>query len=157
MNILPKLKIALCQVSVGADKHLNIARASAALLKAAESGSNLVVLPECWNCPYSTACFPQYAEYIPQSKDQIDATISPSISMLCDQAKTHGIWLVGGSVPEKFTEATGVDLIYNTCLVINPEGNIVAKHRKVHLFDIDVPGLSPSGKFCTLSHCDFSP
>lgn len=139
--MVPKLKIALCQVAVGADKHINIARASAALLKAAESGSNLVVLPECWNCPYSTACFPQYAEYIPKTRDLIDSAVSPSISMLCDQAKSHGIWLVGGSVPERSTESsTGVDLIYNTCVVINPEGDIVAKHRKVHLFDIDVPG-----------------
>ena len=32
------------------------------------------------------------------------------------------------------------DKIYNTCLCINPEGTIVGKHRKVHLFDIDVPG-----------------
>lgn len=34
----------------------------------------------------------------------------------------------------------GQEKIYNTCLVINPEGAVVAKHRKVHLFDIDVPG-----------------
>jgi omega-amidase len=143
MNVIPKLKIGLCQISVGADKQLNIARASAALLNAAQSGSNLVVLPECWNCPYSTACFPQYAELIPQSRDLVDAAVSPSISMLCDQARSHGIWLVGGSVPERSTEASsGKDLIYNTCIVINPEGDIVAKHRKVHLFDIDVPGLS---------------
>jgi omega-amidase len=143
MNVLPKLKIGLCQISVGADKQLNIARASAALLNAAQSGSNLIVLPECWNCPYSTACFPQYAELIPQSRELLDATVSPSISMLCDQAKSHGIWLVGGSVPERSIEAvSGKDLIYNTCVVINPDGDIVAKHRKVHLFDIDVPGLS---------------
>lgn len=149
MNIFPKLKVALCQISVGADKTVNIARASAALLQAAQTGSNLVVLPECWNCPYSTACFPQYAELIPQSRDQIDAIISPSISMLCDQAKAHGIWLVGGSVPEKSTETSGNELIYNTCVVINPDGDIVAKHRKVHLFDIDVPGM------CRLIACTY--
>jgi omega-amidase len=56
-----------------------------------------------------------------------------------DAAKEHGMWVVGGSVPERVLEHNE-EKIYNTCLVLNPEGTIVAKHRKVHLFDIDVPG-----------------
>lgn len=37
-------------------------------------------------------------------------------------------------------EDNGETKIYNTCLVLNPQGEVIAKHRKVHLFDIDVPG-----------------
>lgn len=45
------------------------------------------------------------------------------------------IWLVAGSVPERDGDA-----IYNTCYVFDPNGTQQAKHRKVHLFDIDVAG-----------------
>mmetsp|Transcript_42709 Transcript_42709/g.62334 ORF Transcript_42709/g.62334 Transcript_42709/m.62334 type:complete len:217 (-) Transcript_42709:316-966(-) len=51
------------------------------------------------------------------------------------QAAKHSLWIVGGSIPE-----ISGDKIYNTCLCIDPTGKIVGKHRKVHLFDIDVPG-----------------
>ena len=50
-------------------------------------------------------------------------------------AKERGIWLVGGTVPE-----LAEDRIYNTCYVFAPDGQMVAKHRKMHLFDIDVKG-----------------
>lgn len=76
-SVIPKLRIALCQMTVGVDKLLNIARASAALATAAiDKKSNLVVLPECWNCPYSTSVFAEYAEYVPNIGERPDATIS---------------------------------------------------------------------------------
>ena len=53
--------------------------------------------------------------------------------MMCDEARKHGVYLVGGSVPEREG-----DSVYNTCVVVNPDGDIIGKHRKVHLFDIDV-------------------
>lgn len=74
-SMVPKLRIALCQMSVGIDKSLNISRASAALASAAEK-SNFVVLPECWNCPYSTSVFAEYAEYIPKVGEIPDAITS---------------------------------------------------------------------------------
>ena len=55
--------------------------------------------------------------------------------MICRKAKEMNIWIVGGSIPERDGEG-----VYNTCVVVNDEGSIVAKHRKIHLFDIDVPG-----------------
>ena len=55
--------------------------------------------------------------------------------MLCDKAKQHNKWIIGGSIPEKSDGK-----LYNTCPIINNEGKLIAKHRKVHLFDIDVPG-----------------
>ena len=125
---------------MGADKAANIVNAGAALVRAKEMGSNLVILPECWNCPYSTACFPQYAEIVPSTGRAPDTNASPSTAMLCQYAKDLGIWLVGGSVPESEGEEATGRKIYNTSVVINPEGVIIGKHRKVHLFDIDVPG-----------------
>ena len=56
--------------------------------------------------------------------------------MLVQMARSKQIWIVGGSVPERDDKND----IYNTCIVLNPAGEIVGKHRKVHLFDIDIPG-----------------
>jgi len=132
------LRVALCQFRVTADKDENHNTASAFISQAAEKGARLAVLPEIWNSPYATAAFPEYAEVMPNVGDS-SADSSPSSQLLIDAAKKHGIWLVGGSIPERALE-DGEEKIYNTCLVLNPEGTIVAKHRKVHLFDIDVPG-----------------
>jgi omega-amidase len=59
--------------------------------------------------------------------------------MVCDVAKEAGVWVVGGSIPER-DMSSGSEKLFNTCLVVNPDGEVVGKHRKVHLFDIDVPG-----------------
>mmetsp|Transcript_60949 Transcript_60949/g.137841 ORF Transcript_60949/g.137841 Transcript_60949/m.137841 type:complete len:188 (-) Transcript_60949:366-929(-) len=56
--------------------------------------------------------------------------------MMAEAARNGRVWLVGGSVPERGEDGK----IYNTCAVFSPSGELVAKHRKVHLFDIDVPG-----------------
>lgn len=52
-----------------------------------------------------------------------------------EMAKSTNMYIVGGSVPE-----ISSGKLYNTCLVIDPTGVVVGKHRKVHLFDVDVPG-----------------
>lgn len=70
--------------------------------------------------------------------------------MLMEMAKATNMYIVGGSIPEVMVHHTrnkndksNADKkrdYYNTCLVINPHGKVVAKHRKVHLFDVNVPG-----------------
>lgn len=84
------------------------------------------MLPEIWNSPYATAAFPEYAEALSNS---------PSSILLREKAIEHSLWIVGGSIPE-----VDDNRIYNTCQVFSPTGEVVAKHRKAHLFDIDVPG-----------------
>lgn len=92
---------------------------------ATAAGCDLVALPEMWCCPYSNAAFAEYAE--PQGGE--------TWCLLRDTAREYDIWLVAGSVPERDGDA-----IYNTCYVFDPQGAQRAKHRKVHLFDIDVTG-----------------
>jgi len=144
------LKLALVQLSTGADKTANLARARSKVLEATSQGANLVVLPECFNSPYGTKYFPKYAETLlpsPPTKDQ-----SPSFHALSDLAKEAKAYLVGGSIPEYWEETKKY---YNTSLTFSPDGELLATHRKVHLFDIDIPGkitfresevLSPGNK-----------
>ncbi|KAM1359449.1 hypothetical protein FF2_045765 [Malus domestica] len=126
---IPKFKVALCQLSVTSDKNQNLDRAGISIKTAAEQGAKLLVLPEMWNCPYSSDYFAKFAE------DFTDEDASPTLSMLSDAAYCHGITVVGGSVPER-----DHGRLYNTCCIFGPDGKLKAKHRKIHLFDIDVPG-----------------
>lgn len=57
--------------------------------------------------------------------------------LLSGLAKELGIYLIGGSIPEAIPEE---DKVYNTCLCFDKEGKIQARHRKQHLFDINIPG-----------------
>jgi omega-amidase len=128
------LRLALVQLKSGADKSTNIQHAQDFIIKASsETKADMIVLPECWNSPYSTASFPIYAEEIPKVGGQVDPINHPSTKMLTDISKRLGIWLVGGSFPER-DSSSGSEKLYNTCLVIDPNGNICGKHRKVHLF-----------------------
>jgi omega-amidase len=139
-----KFRAALCQFLVGEDKQANLDTARRFIQEAAAAHqADLVVLPEIWNSPYATAAFPQYAEVAPdvgESYRDLDAKSQPSSHLLGSMARKHSLWLVGGSVPEIHNGNMGTPQYYNTCLVYNPDGVVVAKHRKVHLFDIDVPG-----------------
>ncbi|ONK65360.1 uncharacterized protein A4U43_C07F36310 [Asparagus officinalis] len=125
-----KFKIALCQLFVTADKERNIEHARKAIEEAAGKGAELVLLPEIWNSPYSNDSFPVYAEDIEAGGDA-----APSFSMLSEAARTLQITIIGGSIPERCG-----DHLYNTCCVFGKDGVLKGKHRKLHLFDIDIPG-----------------
>ncbi|KAK6522501.1 Carbon-nitrogen hydrolase [Arthrobotrys megalospora] len=131
MSILRPLKLALVQLATGVDKAANLARARAKVIEAAKAGANVVVLPECFNSPYGTNYFPKYAESLSQPGS------SQSFATLSEVAKETSIYLIGGSIPE-IDPAT--NNLYNTSLVFSPTGDLLATHRKIHLFDIDIPG-----------------
>ncbi|KAI0540442.1 carbon-nitrogen hydrolase [Xylaria digitata] len=131
------LKLACVQLASGADKAANLSHARDKVLEAAQAGANLVVLPECFNSPYGCDYFPSYAEALlpsPPSREQ-----SPSFHALSSIAAEAKVFLVGGSIPE--IEGTeDARKYYNTSLIFGPDGALLATHRKVHLFDIDIPG-----------------
>jgi predicted amidohydrolase len=146
------LKLALIQLASTADKAHNLAHARTKVLEAAHNGARIVVLPECFNSPYGTKYFAQYAETLlpsPPPEKQ-----SPSFHALSAMAKEGGVYLVGGSIPERGPNGDE-EALYNTSLTFSPKGELLASHRKVHLFDIDIPGkikfkesevLSPGNK-----------
>ncbi|KAI0303463.1 carbon-nitrogen hydrolase [Multifurca ochricompacta] len=151
--------LALIQLGqIGPDKAANLKHARDMIRKAAngegegaQGKPDLIVLPrwakdrfvtlqECFNSPYGHTHFPVYAEPIEfksGGKYNIEASQSESVKMLSEAAKSEGVWLLGGSIPERDPSNGN---IYNTSTVYSPQGELVVTHRKVHLFDIDIPG-----------------
>lgn len=118
-------KIALCQMLGSMDKSESNEKARKLVEEAATNGANVIVLPEMWNTPYSNDYFREYAE--PED--------GPTVKFLLDLAKENDIYLIGGSISE-----LDEDKVYNTSYSFDREGKQIGKHRKVHLFDIDVDG-----------------
>ncbi|XP_043210645.1 omega-amidase NIT2-like isoform X4 [Amphibalanus amphitrite] len=126
MAAASRFRLALVQLSVCANKQENLSRAARMVKEATAGGAQMVALPECFNSPYGTQYFGEYAESVPDG---------PSCKALSEMARDNSVHLVGGSIPERAGET-----LYNTATVWAPDGSLVAKHRKVHLFDIDIPG-----------------
>lgn len=121
-----RLRVALVQMLVEEQKERNLRRAEEMVREAASGGAELVVLPEMFNCPYGNEFFPEYAE------EEGGCTWR----RLSRMAEENRVYLVGGSVPERGEDGR----VYNTSYIFDPRGVRIAKHRKVHLFDIDVEG-----------------
>jgi omega-amidase len=140
MNSFSKFKIALCQMKVVDNKSENLLKAKYMIEKAVEKYKpELIILPEYFNCPVGMGFTQIYAE---------EESNSPSIEILSNLAKKHKINLIGGSLPIKDPES---NKFFNTTYCFNREGEIKARHRKVHLFDIDIPGKMTYQESLTLS------
>lgn len=118
-------KIGLCQMKGAFNKKESMATAERFVREAAANGAEVIVLPEMWNCPYSNDYFRDYAE--PADGD--------AVQFMSSLAADLGVYLIGGSIPE-----LEGDKVYNTCFSFDRSGTIIGRHRKVHLFDIDVEG-----------------
>ena len=132
-----KMKIAILQTKVYAEKEKNIRQLEEILASGKTEEADLVTLPEMFACPYETGNFPLYAE----------AEGGPSWQALSALAKKYGIYLSAGSMPEavkakseKAEAPSEKDRVYNTAYVFDREGKQIGKHRKAHLFDINVEG-----------------
>ena len=119
------MRLAMIQMNVVHDKEQNLTHTRELLTQAARKGIDLAVLPEMFCCPYSNRFFRAYGE----------EEGGPAWSFLSRMARELRIYLVGGSMPE-----LSGGKVYNTSYVFDREGRQIAKHRKAHLFDIDVEG-----------------
>lgn len=115
--------IGICQMQVVEDKLTNLRKAEQMVQQAAAQGADLVILPEVFHAPYEPAGFINYAETFP----------GPSTEMLSQAAARHNICLVGGSI----LELDGEGKLYNTSYIFGSDGELLGKHRKVHLFDVE--------------------
>ena len=132
-----QFKLALCQMKVIDDKDSNIKNALDMIKTAAENKSDLVILPEMFNCPYDNEKFKEYAE---EKKD------SKTLKSMKEAAKDSNIYVIAGSIPE-----LNDNKLYNSSFIFNRKGEIIGSHRKIHLFDIDIPGKISFKESDTLS------
>ncbi len=96
---------------------------------AGRRGAELVVLPEKWNLLGG-------AEALAAGAEPLDG---PSVSAACEWARELGVALVAGSVAERSEEG---ERAFNTSALIDPDGEIVATYRKIHMFDVEVGGIT---------------
>ena len=123
---MTKIKLALCQMNVVDNKEKNLETATLMIKDSVSENADFIVLPEMFNCPYSNDKFIEYAE-----KESDSQTLNKISSL----AKENGVYVLAGSIPEKEGSK-----LYNASYLFDRNGEIRAKHRKMHLFDIDVKG-----------------
>ena len=119
------MKVAAVQMASGPQVSANLSEAARHIGKAATAGAQLVVLPE------------NFAIMAQQDADRLAAAErdgqGPIQDFLAAQARTHGVWLVGGTVPIKATDPKRVRA---ACLLFSDRGERVARYDKIHLFDV---------------------
>lgn len=118
------MKVAAIQMPTVKDKIQNIRTAGTYIEKIKAENPDFVILPEMFCCPYQTENFPVYAE-----KEG-----GPSWQAMSDYARKYHIYLIAGSMPE----ADDSGNVYNTSYIFDRDGKQIGKHRKAHLFDINV-------------------
>ncbi|MCG8584515.1 MAG: carbon-nitrogen hydrolase family protein [Pirellulales bacterium] len=122
--IAPYLAAAV-QMNSGEDKAANVAVASRLIEEAAAAGAKLIVLPELFNCLGRFESIVAASETIP----------GPTIEAVSQLARGLSVTIVAGSIAEQ----TGTpNKAYNTSVILSPTGDLVAKYRKIHLFDVSI-------------------
>ncbi len=123
---MTKIRIALCQMNVVDNKEKNLKKATLMINQSIENNTDFIVLPEMFNCPYSNDKFIEYGE---------EEKTSETLLKISKLAGENKVYILAGSIPEKED-----DKLYNTSYLFDKDGEIIARHRKMHLFDIDVKG-----------------
>lgn len=118
-----KFMVAVVQMDTQNDKQANWRQMTAFVDEAAARGAQLVAFPEVVNILSED---PAYAEPIP----------GPTTELLMQKAQQHHIWIHGGSISAINPDGPRT---YNTTVLINPDGEIVAQYSKLHNFDMTLP------------------
>ncbi len=137
-----KVKVAAIQMASGPNVSGNLSEAERLISDAVKQGAELVVLPENFaHMGMSETDILTIAEdYIGDPSYQEGQEKGQIQEFLTSVAKNEGVWIVGGTIPLK-TGVDGVELenkVFSACLLINDQGEIVARYDKIHLFDVDL-------------------
>jgi predicted amidohydrolase len=124
-----QVTVAAVQLSSGSDIDNNIERAAELTRLAASQGATYVQLPEYFNYLGPHKGFERAAESVP----------GPTTSRMADVARENDVTLHLGSLLER---SPGAGKYFNTSVLLSSRGDILATYRKIHLFDVDVPGAN---------------
>jgi predicted amidohydrolase len=120
------VRIAVCQLNPREDRAENLRAARAALTEAAARGADLAVLPELVDYMGPSAGAPK--------GEPVDGEFATSMA---DAARSLGMWVHAGSFREEGPDAGHA---YNTSLVFDRDGRLASTYRKIHLYDVEIPG-----------------
>jgi predicted amidohydrolase len=122
---------AAVQLCSGSDKVANLEKAESFIAEAARHEAQFVVLPEVFLWRGRRSGEAEAAEPVP----------GPSTARLAEMARRFQVHLVAGSMLEQAPPGTGEQSkVYNTSVLFGPNGAILARYRKIHLFDVDISG-----------------
>ncbi len=131
-------KAAVAQLCSTDDISANLATCRRLAAQAADRGCSLIVLPEC------------FAFLGERERDKFtiaetldEASPGKVLKAIQQIATQHKMWVVAGGIAEIRPEDRDLDdqkTAYNSCAVVSPEGKLVSVYRKIHLFDVDIPG-----------------
>lgn len=122
-----KYQVGIVQLSSGEDKEENLNRICGYIQEAAENGARLVVLTENMNVIAGASLL---------ASDFAEDESGETYQRISDAAKRLGVYIHGGSWAEKIP---GDSRVYNTSFLFSPKGELLAKYRKLHTFDIILP------------------
>ena len=121
-----RFRVAAVQMTSTEDVARNLARAETSIRAAVEAGADLVALPE-------NFAFLRYEGSPITLREPLDGEVVGTMRRLARELRRH---LLLGSIPE---HVPGQKRIFNTSVLIGPDGKLLATYRKLHLFDIDIP------------------
>ena len=120
------MRIAALQTVSTPDVDRNLEAAARLIAQAVRDGAELAALPE-YFCLMGR-----------RDADKLRIAEAPGVgpiqTFLAAQAKAHGLWLIGGTLPLR-TDAA--DRVRNACYVYAPDGSLAARYDKMHLFRFD--------------------
>jgi deaminated glutathione amidase len=123
------MRAAAVQLNSSADRDRNLEVAERLVRAAASDGATLVALPEKWSVLGDSQALLEGAEPLD----------GPALTAAAAWASELGIHLLAGSIAER---VEGEERLFNTSALIDPDGELVAVYRKIHMFDVDVGGVS---------------
>jgi predicted amidohydrolase len=120
------MRVAVCQLNARDDRKANLAAAEALLVRAAAAGADIAVLPE-------------YVDYLGPGErmppaEPVDGLVG---TFFAEVARGLGIWVIAGSFHEVGPDPAHT---WNTSLVFDRSGTLAAGYRKIHLYDVEIPG-----------------
>src|SRR3569833_323749 len=120
------MRVAVCQLNARDDRAENLQVAHDLLGRAADAGADLAMLPE-------------YVDYLGpgSAMPKPEAVDGEFGSFYADAARELGMWVHAGSFHEA---GPSPERTYNTSLLFGRDGSLAAVYRKIHLFDVDIPG-----------------
>jgi predicted amidohydrolase len=133
------MRVAICQMRSGQDVEDNLRIAEKLVREAGDGGADIAALPEVFTYLGSASGRSAAAEPVP----------GPTTERLAAIARERAMWVLGGSVIE-----SDHDRVYATSVLLNRAGELVARYRKIHLFDVNLPGQAPFRESSTFTPGD---